>query len=316
MSRLHLLTGIGSYVTAPLWLLFLLVGILISLQAQYVRPEYFPAGFSLFPRWPAQDPIRAAWVFGGTMALLVAPKFLGFLAMLLRKHDRFGMGGALRGFVSLVIETIISALMAPIMMVMQSKAVAEILIGADAGWQVQRRDDGGVERVEVMRRYLPITFLGLILAAAAYAVSQPLFLWMLPVTTGLVFAPVIVELTSMARVGAALRSAGLLLTLEERSAPQIAIRASQLAAEEVDGATQDPFSLLMEDRRLYDAHRQMLPPPEKGPPGHVNVDLVVALAKIANASNVSEALSYLTRGERAALLADAAALDALFAKLR
>ncbi len=26
MSRLHLLTGIGSYITAPLWLLFLLCG--------------------------------------------------------------------------------------------------------------------------------------------------------------------------------------------------------------------------------------------------------------------------------------------------
>ena len=57
MSRLHLLTGIGSYLTAPLWLIFLLLGILISLQAQFVRPEYFPKGFSLFPQWPAQDPI-------------------------------------------------------------------------------------------------------------------------------------------------------------------------------------------------------------------------------------------------------------------
>src|SRR5690606_19116148 len=93
MSRLHLLTGIGSYITAPLWLLFLLVGIVISLQAQYVRPEYFPSGFSLFPRWPAQDPVRAAWVFAGTMALLFVPKLLGFLALLPRRREREGMGG-------------------------------------------------------------------------------------------------------------------------------------------------------------------------------------------------------------------------------
>jgi membrane glycosyltransferase len=39
VSRLHLLTGIGSYLTAPLWLLFLVFGVLISLQAQFVRPE-------------------------------------------------------------------------------------------------------------------------------------------------------------------------------------------------------------------------------------------------------------------------------------
>ena len=46
VSRLHLLTGIGSYMTAPLWLLFLLVGMLIALQAQFIRPEYFPTGAS------------------------------------------------------------------------------------------------------------------------------------------------------------------------------------------------------------------------------------------------------------------------------
>ena len=67
MSRLHLLTGIGSYITAPLWLMFLIAGILISLQAQFIRPEYFPQGFSLFPQWPAQDPVRAALVFATTM---------------------------------------------------------------------------------------------------------------------------------------------------------------------------------------------------------------------------------------------------------
>ena len=43
VSRMHLLTGIGSYVTAPLWLLFLLAGILISIQARFVPPNYFPA---------------------------------------------------------------------------------------------------------------------------------------------------------------------------------------------------------------------------------------------------------------------------------
>jgi len=58
VSRLHLLTGIGSYVTAPLWLLFLLSGILIALQARFVPPDYFPGGKTLFPQWPVIDPVR------------------------------------------------------------------------------------------------------------------------------------------------------------------------------------------------------------------------------------------------------------------
>ncbi len=68
VSRMHLLTGIGSYITAPMWLLFILVGILISLQSRFIRPDYFPNGKALFPTWPIIDPERAKWVFIGTMA--------------------------------------------------------------------------------------------------------------------------------------------------------------------------------------------------------------------------------------------------------
>jgi hypothetical protein len=62
VSRLHLLTGMGAYLTAPMWLVFLVVGIAISLQAQFIRPEYFPPGFALFPQWPTEDSERAIWV--------------------------------------------------------------------------------------------------------------------------------------------------------------------------------------------------------------------------------------------------------------
>ena len=93
ISRLHLLTGIGSYITAPLWLLFLLCGILIAVQARFVPPNYFPAGRSLFPQWPVIDPVRAMWMFVGTMALLLIPKLLGAIAM---QHARIAEAAAAR----------------------------------------------------------------------------------------------------------------------------------------------------------------------------------------------------------------------------
>src|SRR5437773_7152762 len=148
VSRLHLLTGIGSYLTAPLWLIFLVLGILISLQAQFVRPEYFPKGFSLFPQWPAQDPILAAWVFLGTMGLLIVPKLLAYVLLLTQSGNRRHFGGGLLVFAGILIETLLSGLIAPVMMIFQSTAVGEILLGRDAGWQVQRRDDGIVARGE------------------------------------------------------------------------------------------------------------------------------------------------------------------------
>src|SRR6266478_1404384 len=104
VSRLHLLTGIGSYLTAPLWLIFLVLGILISLQAQFVRPEYFPKGFSLFPQWPAQDPILAAWVFVGTMGLLIVPKLLACVLLAAQSRNRKRFGGWLVVLAGFVIE--------------------------------------------------------------------------------------------------------------------------------------------------------------------------------------------------------------------
>src|SRR5260370_21742982 len=185
VSRLHLLTGIGSYLTAPLWLLFLVLGILISLQAQFVRPEYFPTGFSLFPTWPAQDPILAAWVFVGTMGLLILPKFLAYLLLLTQTRNPKRFGGGLLVFAGVMVETFLSGLIAPVMMIFQSSAVGEILLGRDAGWQVQRRDDGTWPIRDLIRKYGAPTGLGAGMAPTAFPVSLPLLLWMPPVILGL-----------------------------------------------------------------------------------------------------------------------------------
>ena len=108
---------------APLWLLFLLIGILISLQAQFIRPEYFPKTFTLYPQWPAQDPVRAAYVFAGTMALLLLPKLIGYLAMLPTARRAAALAAALRAFLSMLTEIVISGLIAPVMMLIQSASV-------------------------------------------------------------------------------------------------------------------------------------------------------------------------------------------------
>ena len=143
VSRLHLLTGIGSYITAPLWLLFILTGILIAVQARFVQPDYFPQGKSLFPQWPVIDPVRAMWMFVGTMALLLVPKLLGCIAILLHGRERRGCGGTLRLFGGMLFETLIAGLIAPVVMLTQSIDVVAILLGRDSGWNAQRRDDGG-----------------------------------------------------------------------------------------------------------------------------------------------------------------------------
>jgi membrane glycosyltransferase len=278
-------------------LLFLLLGILISLQAQFVRPEYFPKGFALFPKWPAQDPILAAWVFVGTMALLILPKLLAYVLLLTQARTRRQFGGGLTVFAGVVIETFLSGLIAPVMMIFQSAAVGEILLGRDAGWQVQRRDDGKWPVRELIRKYAAPTLFGAAMAASAYAVSLPLLLWMAPVIVGLLLSIPIAMLSSMSSDPNSL----LLRTPEQAAPPPVLVRANELA-EARDETVACPLLALRNDAHLLDAHLRNLSGDRPRSRGQINPQLAIARAKIEDAETLEDALSYLTPRELFAVL--------------
>ena len=306
VSRLHLLTGIGSYITAPLWLIFLVLGVLISVQANFVRPEYFPDGYSLFPTWPAQDPVLAAWVFAGTMALLILPKFLAFAVLLRRQRERARFGGKWRVFVGIIVEAVLAALIAPLMMIFQSCAVAEILAGRDAGWQVQRRSGGEIARGEIYRRFVPVTLFGAAIGVIAYAVSIPLLLWMSPVILGLVLSIPIAVLTASPS-----RGRELFATPEDRSPPAVLVRANQLAAgprTSLRGALHE----LSTNPELKACHFANLSEPARKNPGSVDVALATAQAKIEQCASFEEAASRLDKAEIRAAIAHRGTLDRIF----
>lgn len=307
VSRLHLLTGIGSYLTAPLWFIFLVLGILVSLQAQFVRPEYFPKGFSLFPTWPAQDPILAAWVFVATMGMLILPKLLAYIVMLTRSDERKQFGGGLRVFAGIFTETLLSGLTAPVMMIFQSSAVGGILLGRDAGWQVQRRDDGVVSREVTLRKYAVPTFFGLAMAISAYAVSLPLLLWMMPVILGLLLAIPLALRSSSASAGAA---SSLFKTPEETSPPQVLRRANELA-NMLHRPVACPLLELRRDVDLREAHLDNLSGARPRNRGEVDPHLAIARAKIEDAKTFDEAAVFLSPREKFAVLNSSTVLGAL-----
>jgi membrane glycosyltransferase len=308
VSRLHLLTGIGSYITAPLWLLFLVLGILISLQARFVRPEYFPKGFSLFPKWPAQDPILAAWVFVGTMGLLIAPKLLAWILLLTQGGNCRRSGGGITAFAGFVIETLLSGLIAPVMMIFQSQAVGEILLGRDSGWQVQRRENGELPRAELARKYVLPTLFGVAMAAIAYAVSVPLLFWMLPVVAGLLLCIPIAMLSSR-QVDP---NAGLLRTPEQAAPPEVLVRANELA-KGAGKVVLSPLRALRENGPLLEIHLFNLSHDKRRSRGQVDPHLAIARAKIEDAESFEEALGFLTPRETLAVLSSPKLLRAVCA---
>ena len=138
LSRLHLFMGVMSYLASPLWLLFLLSGMSLALHAYLVPPDYFLDRWSLFPDWPRIDPERAMALFGICMLVLYAPEALRHRRLPARAATRAACAaGTVFG---LLAELLLSALVAPIMMLVQTSSVIQILTGRDSGWSAQARD--------------------------------------------------------------------------------------------------------------------------------------------------------------------------------
>jgi membrane glycosyltransferase len=190
----------------------------------------------------------------------------------------------------------------------------EILLGRDAGWSAQRRDDGNFARGEFARAYAFPTMLGAALGAGAYAVSAPLLFWMSPVVAGLLLAIPIAALTARSSLGRALRGVGLLLTPEERSPPPILQRANALAAEHPPADNAHPLVRLAEDRALRAAHEDMLQDVPQRRKGDVDVHLAVAMMRIADADSRIEAIASLSAREAFAVMASGEALRRLTEK--
>jgi membrane glycosyltransferase len=310
-TRQHFATGIMSYLASPFWLFQLVVGIALVLQTTYIRPEYFSRDFRLFPSWPRFDPERALALFGLTMGILLAPKLFGLVLMLAKKAARRASGGTIRLILSALVEVVLSALIAPILMLVQSGSVFQILIGGDTGWNPQRRDDGSIPFRDIVRRHRWHTLLGILAGLSAFLIATSLFLWMSPTIIGLDLAIPISWLSGSLAAGLALKRMGLLLTPAETAVPPIVTRANTLAAENArlgfDDA--DGLAVLHGDPEFRERHEAMLPRRPHRNRGEFDLDRVMAEAKIIDAERLGDALAWLKPRERMVVLNDRALLN-------
>lgn len=309
-TRQHFATGIMSYLASPFWLAQLFVGILLVLQSTYVRPEYFTQQFSLFPSWPRFDAERALALFELTMGILLAPKFFGLILSILNKQERRACGGAIMLTLSAVLEILVSALVAPIMMLIQSGAVMQILFGRDTGWNPQRRDDGSIPLNDIIRRHRLHVALGVIVAITAFIISPSLFGWMSPTIIGLVLSIPLSAASSSLALGLTLKKLNLLLIPEEGEIPPVIARTNALQADykALNFDEADGLEALALDKTLCEAHLGMLPPVPRRHRGDIDAERAVAEAKLADAQTLSDAINWLKPKERSLILSDRALL--------
>jgi membrane glycosyltransferase len=164
------------------------------------------------------------------MGFLVAPKLMALYATLLSRRQRRAFGGAGRAVASVAVEIVLSALIAPVLMLNQLWALISILAGGDAGWKAQAREEGEVCFEDIANRHLGDTAVGVTLGVATLSAAPSIFLWMLPVIAGLVGCIPLAGLTATRALGEAARRVGLLVIPEEIAPPPVVATFNRLAA--------------------------------------------------------------------------------------
>jgi len=244
LNRLHLARGVSSYLTAPLWLLLLVTSALLAL-----KPEWGEANTEIADQYldlPVHGQLPIIAVFALSMAFLLAPKVIAFLAMLTSREERRLFGGGWKALGSMALEIVLSALLAPVLMLNQVWALISILSGRDSGWAAQHREEGDLSLDEAANQHLGDSAVGVALAVSALGVSVQTFLWMLPVILGLVLCIPLAALSSRRDLGEMMARAGLLVTPEESDPPPVvrAYNALRFQPTPLPEATAPVFSLM------------------------------------------------------------------------
>jgi membrane glycosyltransferase len=220
LNRLHMITGILSYSTSPMWFAVLVLSSIITCQEAIQGYQYFESGtHTLFPVWPEYRDGEIAALLLATIVVLLLPKVLGATLALMHKGRRRAFGGGPRLLLSLLLEQLFSMLLAPPMMVFHTTFVLTTLAGKPVTWNAQDRGDRGVTFGDAIARHRWQILLGIIWGAVILTFAPRFIWWMMPVLAGLLLSAFLTMISSRADVGLALRRMGLLLTPEETSPP-------------------------------------------------------------------------------------------------
>lgn len=187
ISRLQLVLGCLAYLCSPLWLAALGLG----LAGQLANPVDWASFFYFL------DPRFSPFMLTGLLAvvLLIGPKLMGAALVLARPQERRAFGGGVAVARSLAVEILLSAALAPVLMVANTRSVLQTLRGKDVGWGVQSRDASGLSWREAMRAMRWHTAIGAAFVAGL-CVRPDLSLAFAPIVLPLLLAPALAVFTS------------------------------------------------------------------------------------------------------------------------
>jgi membrane glycosyltransferase len=169
------------------------------------------------------------------LCLLFLPKVLAYLGTVLHPRRRRSFGNGFSLTIGVMMEALLSALLAPSVMVSHTLMVLGMVLGHSVKWGNQTRETDGTSWGEALRYHGPAIVLGVVWTGVASYVGDSFLYWMSPILAGLLLAATVSVWTSRSRYGKALQARHILATPEELNPPAV-LEIADLAVAAVDPA--------------------------------------------------------------------------------
>ena len=183
-SRVNLLTGILAYLSGPIWLLFIAIAVVMILSERtlfstgliLVRGEY--GSWRIEPS--TVDSLMAIGLLTVTVLFVLGPeKWLAPPSPCFERREKLGSLA-----VNVMVEAVLSILMAPSVMLRHSIFVVKLLCGQGVAWKPQQRDSERLRWSEATRAFGLQTVIAALFTATAIPSPTMAHLWLSPVLLG------------------------------------------------------------------------------------------------------------------------------------
>jgi membrane glycosyltransferase len=210
VSRFNILNGIMAYVSSPLWLLSLILGVLVALD------QDDGAGSSGLFRPGIVSGVLYAYV----LCLLLLPKILGATILMQSPETLKLCGGSIKVALGVAFETIYSMLMAPILMLFYTRFVLATFSGSEVRWGRQIRSGAeGPSWTDWLVTHGGNFLFILTTMALLLWLNPSVVLWLMPVLVGPLLAVPLSRITASVSLGLKAKTSQWFLIPEEVAPP-------------------------------------------------------------------------------------------------